>query len=277
MVFPSLTKVTQIGRQVNKLRKWKGGKVSSRAKALVKQWKQLLPEAESEEANTSVESITGAQLTYGAEGLELPDSSASGYHHHSGSRRLDHHSESGGLDHHLRTVGMPVPVVHVESGGDSEASVVEIPQPAGQGHSHSKSRHHKDKGKRKKRKRAECEDGKGEEVFRMFEMSLEPGSGGGCSVSGGGKRRGHSQHRTSARNESDDDVLLVGTTEARKRMRSKSPAVLPVGGVRERSPGLPLAGSQEKNPAVLAPPRDGGTTVGVKLKGMHGCMEAFSD
>ena len=38
--------VTQIGKDVNSLRKWGGGKVSSRAKALVKKWKQLIPEAE---------------------------------------------------------------------------------------------------------------------------------------------------------------------------------------------------------------------------------------
>ena len=264
--------VTQIGRQVNQLRKWKGGRVSGRAKALVKQWKQLLPEeGESEGVScSSVESsVVGsdsndAQLTCVAGRLGGPGMAP---------RRLEHH-------HSSRGVSMEVPMIHVESGEDSEASVVEITKPVG----HAKKSRHRDKDRKK---RSEYEHEEKASVSRTFEMSLDPSSNGGGGGGGGGGglggRRGQA-HRTAAR-----DANLA---ETRRRIRSKSPAVLPVGGARERSPAVgdmrgqsPAVGSirgrspavggvGERSPAVLlsrakSPPGVApGPTLGVKRKGV---------
>lgn len=189
--------VTEVGRQVNGLRKWGGGKVSGRAKTLVKKWKQLLPESDTVHSHPVCDS-TGHRSD-----VEL---------------RTDGHSLSmRGLTErdHTEHVRLLRPAVHVEGGADG-SSMMDMTA------SHSHKRHHRDKEKKKKRKSSSGAQDEGS-FSRALDVPLNLSSSKHAHLSQGKKSVSNSRTELA-------DVVFVGATSghgaesAIKLMQERSPA-----------------------------------------------------
>lgn len=177
--------------------------MSSRAKALVKKWKQLLPESEeSQETLLAGGASAGLELRTGNDG------------HISGNRRG--HTQ------------MSVPVIQIES-GDSEGSVVDITRTMG---AHLNKTCHKEK-ERKHKRRSSQEHREKESFSRALEMpSSHKVSGSGQSNREHVEDRHHhvNPNASSLRRIELGDVVFTGTSHnhepatVRKGTRDKSPA-----------------------------------------------------
>lgn len=247
--------VTQIGKQVNGLRKW-GGKVSSRAKSLVKKWKQLIPEAEDTqkkhaaspevrsrlEASTSMEPRVGHEPRKLREGHELKEG-------HGPRMEL---GEGGGSMNSLRAepvnlAGMrsggaagggrsrltvaTAPVICIDS-GDSEDSVVDITRATTSLQESKRNNHRRNKDKKRK-KTAE------HQTMDEFSRALEVPVLNRVTDS---RHEVHplSRDSRSQRESEQEDVLIVGQSYSPPVRREISPARPPHSSVGRKRKGVNL-------------------------------------
>jgi hypothetical protein len=238
--------VTQIGKQVNGLRKW-GGKVSSRAKALVKKWKQLIPETEVDspkkhgtdpelrsrlEPSVSMSEPEQSRMKHGY--VVLPRKEHRSEVKSGKSRTAPKEGHGSGMESLVPTssrnsmipaesfmegrsrAAVRGPVICIDS-GDSEGSVVEIPRSTA---SHHKHKRHKDK---KKKRASECQ------VSDEFSRALEVPR---PNTVGGYQREVHplaTDSRSQQTAEEQEDVVLVEQSyaPASQERRDRSPAAVP--------------------------------------------------
>lgn len=167
-----------MGKQVNALRKL-GGKASTRAKALVKKWKQLLP-SEVHHSADSASSCTG---------------------HRSDVTEHESLALRG-----LRGQGLPEPVPHLQDEGGSDCEVVSTTTPPA---TYSKKKHRKDK--ERKRKRVVAEQGEEQGSFaRALEMPVPHNR-----VSS--KHQRHLEAKTENHRTELPDVTIVGMSPPSSR------------------------------------------------------------
>ena len=223
-----LPKATQIGKQVNNLRKWQG-KVSSKAKSLVKKWKQLLPDATETHHHSTTVSLN-------ASGMELRQTSEHNEDHSAFSRYTEGHTEVSRRG--------TIPAVHIESEEDNLHRET----------SHSKkTSHHRDRERKSSKKsghKRKCVNDLMEDEFsRALAMPLDKSSSsGGSSSSGSMKKTSHHLSRDMSQGRTNqEDVVFVGTS-----YDSDSATIKKVN--RDKSP---------------LPPKKEDASVGMKRKGVY--------
>lgn len=97
--------MTHIGKEVNSLRKW-NGEVGDKAKALVKKWKQLLPDSEnSSSSSAGTPSGSGSSLSAVVNGRDDTTAHHQQHHGHKNNKKEDR-LEDGDVRLHVQ-VGVP--------------------------------------------------------------------------------------------------------------------------------------------------------------------------
>ena len=180
--------------------------MSSKAKSLVRKWKQLLPE--SEDAHQNHHSSSPAEMELIPAGMELVPAG------------MDVTRGSARKVERRKDLDMSLPVIHIES-GDSDVSVMEVTK------KHSESR------RRKKKLRTsnlvEDEFSKALEVPLQYNKvsssnSLRSSSNPQCSSSNSQYSSSNPQHSSKDnRPQQMGDVVVTGTSH-RKVRREESPA-----------------------------------------------------
>lgn len=206
--------------------------MSSRAKSLVKKWKQLLPDSEPTGSSESTGHVC-------APGLELRQGSEERLTT-SGRLKEKPYTNSDGMS-------LQVPVIHIES-ADSEGSIVDLTD---QMQTHSRKSRHGEKGRKKKRiaHHEESFSAHHEESFsEALEMPFMSSKVSSRSSCGGSGKHLEKMGRSRDGNSELDDAVVVRAAQSKEFDLAK----------RLGREGSPLASSL---------PQREGVSAGVKHKG----------
>ena len=211
--------------------------MSGRAKALVKKWKQLLPDAQ--DSHPACESA--GQRSYG----EL----SAGQRSYEELRTEGHNLAMRGLEEEDYTGGVTLarPTIRVESGesGGGNSSAMDVISTA-MSTPHSHKKHHKDKEKKKKKKKSSLEQYDDGSFSRALEVPLK--------VHGSRHKKEREERAMSGgspRKSEESEVMVLGVTPGHRPEQTRKL-------IKERSP-VPTS------KLVTAPAQ---STAGVKRKGV---------